>query len=94
MSKSIYNKPKAGKMRTKMRSRIHVVLVRVSEFHPLKERYGTHPTAQDSGLFVVNGNKEISANTEIFILTSLGCFLSDGMNGVKAKALERCLRQP
>ncbi len=36
MSKSIYNKPKAGKMRIKMRSRIHVVLVRVSEFHPLR----------------------------------------------------------
>ena len=34
MSKSIYNKPKAGKIRIKMRSRIHVVLLRVSEFHP------------------------------------------------------------
>ena len=36
MSKSIYNKPKAGKMRIKMRSRIHVVLVRVSEFHDVR----------------------------------------------------------
>lgn len=31
---NIYNKPKAGKMRIIMRSRIHGVLVRVSEFHP------------------------------------------------------------
>lgn len=67
MSKSIYNKPKAGKMRIKMRSRIHVVLVRV---------------------------KEISADAEIFILTSPGYFLSDEISCVKAKALKRCLRQP
>ena len=33
LSKSAYNEPKAGKMRIKMRSRIHIVLVRVSEFH-------------------------------------------------------------
>lgn len=63
MSKSIYNKPKAGKMRIKMRSRIHVV-------------------------------KEISADAEIFILTSPGYFLSDEISCVKAKALKRCLRQP
>ena len=44
--------------------------------------------------FFVNVNKEISADAEIFILTSLGCFLSDGISCVKAKALSRCLRQP
>jgi len=32
-------------MRIQMRSRIHVVLVRVSEFHPYRNGYGTHPTA-------------------------------------------------
>ncbi len=36
MLKSIYNKQKAGKIRIKMRSQIHVVLLRDSEFHPYK----------------------------------------------------------
>ena len=34
MLKSIYNKQKAGKIRIKMRSQIHVVLFRDCEFHP------------------------------------------------------------
>ena len=38
--------------------------------------------------------KGISADAEIFILTSPGCFLSDEISCVKAKALKRCLRQP
>ena len=38
--------------------------------------------------------KEISADAEIFILTSPGYFLSDEISCVKAKALKRCLRQP
>ena len=37
--------------------------------------------------------KEISADAEIFILTSPGYFLSDEISCVKAKALKRCLRQ-
>mgnify|MGYP000087808463 FL=1 len=36
MLKSIYNKQKAGKIRIKMRSQIHVVLLRDSEFHSYK----------------------------------------------------------
>lgn len=67
LRKSLIITKKAGKMRTKMRSRVHVVLVRVSEFHPCGKNYGTHPTAYDSGLLCVLVKKVISADAEILI---------------------------
>lgn len=35
------------------RSRIHMVRIRVSEFHPYGKGYGCHPKVQDSGFFVL-----------------------------------------
>ena len=73
-------------MRTKMRSRVHVVLVRVSEFHLWGKNMELIQLRRTPAFLILVEN-EISAGAEIFIiLTSLWCLVSGWTICVKAAA--------
>lgn len=66
----------------------------LQDYETIGCRYIVIPWLGEDRRFGAALYKEISADAEIFILTSPGYFLSDEISCVKAKALKRCLRQP